>query len=179
MTETQPWVSVLGAEGGGVFITELSINRGLTEQRVGYTLLFIAFHSLWMLIVPRTFRARWQQERRNWGKSKDRQKKLKAIWGKLLSKSLKWGLVLFCSIPCPYWWLLSELSFAFCSGRLIEAKSLTSQQYLSRIYCCRERRQRKKKQHPWNTVLHFGSPFLTIFFVPFRQRIHWRRKCWI
>ena len=48
MTETQLWVSVLGAEGGGggVFITELSINRGLTEQRVGYTLLFIAFHSL-------------------------------------------------------------------------------------------------------------------------------------
>ena len=178
MTETQPWVSVLGAEGG-VFITELSINRGLTEQRVGYTLLFIAFHSLWMLIVPRTFRARWQQERRNWGKSKDRQKKLKAIWGKLLSKSLKWGFVLFCSILCHHWWLLSELSFAFCSGRLIEAKSLTSQKHLSRVYCCRERRERKKK----TTLIKFSFAFwFTIFnnfFVPFRQRIHWRRKCWI
>ena len=32
--------------GGGVCSTELSLNRGLTEQRVSYTLLFIAFHSL-------------------------------------------------------------------------------------------------------------------------------------
>lgn len=103
--DRNPTLGVRFRGGGRVFVLQNCLSTEGWLNRIGYTLLFIAFHSLWMLIVPRTFRARWQQERRNWGKSKDRQKKLKAIWGKLLSKSLKWGFVLFCSILCPHWWL--------------------------------------------------------------------------